>query len=125
VFKDNDNDKFGGQLTTVVEYAPHSAPPSGTSTNNYDCEDDDRSIHPLAGEIPQNGIDENCNGETDEEKKFEDLDQDGFGSTIATEKNGVFNRLDCDDNDAGRHPVRIDVLNGIDDDCDGIVDEPF
>ena len=42
-----------------------------------------------------------------------DYDEDGY-----TEEQG-----DCDDNDDGRYPGAEELENGIDDDCDGLVDE--
>jgi hypothetical protein len=61
---------------------------------------------------------------------YEDTDNDGYGdinSTIVASAapNGyVRNNTDCNDNDAAINPGAIEVLaNGIDDDCDGQVDE--
>jgi hypothetical protein len=42
-----------------------------------------------------------------------DYDEDGY-----TEEQG-----DCDDNDDGRHPDADEIENGIDDDCDDLIDE--
>jgi streptogramin lyase len=74
-----------------------------------ECVDLDASINPGAAEIPYNGIDENCNGMSDDD----DLDQDGYG--IAT---------DCDDNNALIHPGAGEVLyNAIDENCNGMADD--
>ncbi|MCK6530941.1 putative metal-binding motif-containing protein [Myxococcota bacterium] len=44
----------------------------------------------------------------------DDLDGDGFDC-----------RSDCDDGDASRYPAAAEACNGLDDDCDGQVDEGF
>jgi hypothetical protein len=45
----------------------------------------------------------------------DEIDNDGDGFTE--------NQGDCDDNDASVYPGAIEVENGVDDDCDGIIDE--
>ena len=60
---------------------------------------------------------------------YEDFDGDGFGdasSTLSdcTQPSGfVSDDTDCDDNDATVFPGATEVCNGIDDDCDGQIDE--
>lgn len=78
-----------------------------------DCNDADGTIHPLAPEIPYDGIDQDCTGA--------DLcDADGDGA-IATQCGGD----DCADDDAARRPGAIDVPgDAIDQDCDGADAEP-
>lgn len=41
-----------------------------------------------------------------------DIDNDGFDASV-----------DCDDNDPERHPGRVEVCDGIDNNCSGVVDE--
>ncbi len=73
--------------------------------SNEDCDDTDPSINPDAVEIPNNGIDEDCDGED----LIIDLDQDGFNSDE-----------DCDDTDPSINPDAVEIPNnGIDEDCDG------
>jgi hypothetical protein len=73
-----------------------------------DCNDNNSAIHPGATEVC-NGIDDNCNGQTDEGVKatfYRDADNDTFGTpaeTIqaCTEPAGyVSDNSDCDDTDA-------------------------
>ena len=81
-----------------------------------------------------NGVDDDCDGEVDEGfivTYYRDADGDGFGA-LAQAKQGttchvppgyVANSTDCNDNDKDVHPGAIEVCNGKDDDCDGLVDE--
>ncbi len=74
-----------------------------------DCNDLDANINPAATEIPYNGIDENCNGMSDDD----DLDSDGY---IAA--------AECNDNDALINPGATEIpYNGIDENCNGMSDD--
>ena len=65
------------------------------------------------------GIDNDCDGDVDE-----DLDQDGDGSPgpypgcLAE-----FGEIDCDDNDATVFPSNAEICDGIDNNCNGAIDE--
>lgn len=98
-----------------------------------DCNDADPAINPGAAEVC-NGIDENCNGEIDEglalETWYADVDGDGYGDIAisATSCDGapegyVADNTDCDDADSSVNPGAAEVCNGVDDDCDGNIDE--
>jgi hypothetical protein len=80
-------------------------------TEEIDCDDNDPAINPGAAEIPYDGIDQNCNG-TD----LTDVDGDGY--------DGGASGNDCDDNNAAVNPGATEVENGVDDDCDGNIDNP-
>ncbi|MBN2724748.1 MAG: SUMF1/EgtB/PvdO family nonheme iron enzyme [Deltaproteobacteria bacterium] len=89
----------------------------GFSEADGDCDDDNEFIHPAAVEICNDGVDNNCNGETDGEEG----DHDGDGEVRCNIDDTT---ADCDDNNAGRSHLNFEVMgNGIDDDCDEVIDE--
>jgi hypothetical protein len=105
-YPDNDEDSFGRT------WGPRLAcdPPAGYVEDHTDCDDTDPDVHPGAPEIPYDGIDQDCDG-----FDLGDVDGDGhlkfpFGG-------------DCNDMDATVNPDMVEVANGKDDDCDGLVDE--
>ncbi len=125
-YADKDGDGFGAGNPVILELTLGENTPDNYSTNNADCNDNDNTINPLASEIPNNGIDDNCNGLIDaEDIRYIDADGDGYGSIQQSAAEGVFNSLDCDDTNAEIHPYTMEINNGIDDDCDGIIDEGF
>jgi len=125
---DLDGDGYGGNAvsTSVTD------PPAGYVNNNLDCYDAHAAINPGAPEII-NGIDDNCNGQIDETTTlktfYRDADGDQYGNlavttTAAAAPTGyVANSTDCDDTKAAIHPGAQELCNGIDDDCDGQIDE--
>jgi uncharacterized repeat protein (TIGR03803 family) len=62
---------------------------------------------------------------------YRDADSDGFGDVsdslqLCEPQDGyVTNNSDCNDSNAAVHPGAIELCNGIDDDCNGSVDEGF
>jgi hypothetical protein len=78
-----------------------------------DCDDFTDAVSPGATEVCDD-LDNNCDGVVDEDTDCFDDDGDGF-----TEDDG-----DCNDGDVEVGPdAAEDMANGIDDDCDGVVDD--
>ena len=91
--------------------------------SDRDCNDQDPAINPDATEICQpegaERIDENCNGRFDElaECERDDIDGDGAIDCLVSPVAGC----DCNDCDAGIHPMAPEICaNGVDEDCDGL-----
>lgn len=126
-YKDNDSDGFGTSTSSVQACTQ----PLGFVSNNTDCNDNNANTYPGATEVC-NGIDDNCNAQIDEGVKltfFRDADRDGFGNPALT-KNAcsvpsgyVVDNTDCDDSKAFAYPGATELCNGIDDNCNGQIDE--
>jgi len=133
-YPDADSDGYGS--STAVAISSCTNPGSGYVTNNSDCDEGNPGINPNATEICSNGIDDNCNGQTDENcgthTYYADSDGDTFGnpaisisSTSDTPPSGyASNSADCNDSNAAINPNATEVCNnGIDDNCNGQIDE--
>jgi len=108
------------------------------SVGGEDCDDLDAAIHPDATEVCDQ-LDNDCDGRVDLDDDdldpttlvvfYEDSDGDGYGKatvskTACTAPHGfVDNDIDCYDQDDRVHPAAIEVCNGHDDDCNGLVDD--
>jgi hypothetical protein len=126
-YRDADGDGYGN--ATVTTEACEA--PSGYVATAGDCNDNDAAVHPGATEMC-NGIDDDCDGQVDEgvqQTFYQDADGDGYGNAAATSEacqapaGYVSNRSDCDDSNPAVHPGATEVCNGIDDNCDGQIDE--
>ncbi len=131
-YVDVDGDGYGdGALTTEA-----CALPSGYAEQGGDCDDTSFDVSPSAPEFC-NGIDDDCDGTTDEGDARDattwhrDGDADGFGLSgttmdACTQPSGYVaatSAFDCDDADATEFPGADEVCDGDDDDCDGSIDE--
>jgi len=89
-----------------------------------DCDDDDSNRGPNQTEVcDADGFDEDCDSTTFGEI---DADEDGFFDAACFNIDGSGEERggrDCDDGNAAVHPIQSEDCNGIDDDCDGDIDE--
>lgn len=108
-YRDEDGDGYGNP-NYILDFAC-PPPPPGWVDNDLDCDDADPEIHPGAFELC-NGVDDNCDNQTDEGVKntyCNDADGDGYGnpnnSTQAcTPPSGyVLDCTDCNDTDPTVH----------------------
>ena len=131
-FQDKDGDGYGNEAASQCLCGPAG---KYTTTDGGDCNDSSGAIFPGAPELC-NGLDDDCDGSVDEQDAvgctlfYQDGDADGYG------KNGTAKCLcgpvdqhtaklagDCNDADPAALPGAIELCNGKDDDCDGLVDE--
>ncbi|MFK7757698.1 MAG: MopE-related protein [Flavobacteriales bacterium] len=125
---DADNDNFGDANISVMSCFL----PDGYASNPDDCDDTNANINPAATE-QCDGIDNNCNAETDEGYAtavyYLDSDGDGYGNNNASviscfqPDNYVTNGDDCNDVNGNINPGASEVCNGADDDCSGTIDD--
>jgi hypothetical protein len=89
----------------------------GYITAEGDCNDTNPNIFPGRSEICDS-FDNNCNGQIDEGLTF---DNDSDGSTTIGSCAG--SKDDCDDNDPNNFPGNTEINDGLDNNCNGKVDE--
>jgi predicted outer membrane repeat protein len=111
----------------------------GYSVDEGDCDDTSSAVNPGATEIPYNGLDDDC-----KDGDLVDVDGDGHNASSAggddpddtdasiylgspaydddgdgySDEDG-----DCDDGDVSAYPGAVEQYDGVDNDCDGDVDE--
>src|SRR3990172_2422389 len=105
--------------------------PPGYVSDDTDCDDGNAAINPGATEVC-NLVDDNCDGNIDEGVEdiyYQDSDSDTYGNILVntqacTQPAGyVADDTDCNDSNASINPGATEVCNGLDDNCDGQVDE--
>ncbi len=90
---------------------PSCEPIEGLVDQHGDCDDADPAVSPGAVEVWYDGVDQDCDGGSDD-----DADRDSFIPV-------AFGGTDCDDEAEQVSPAQAEQCNGVDDDCDGQVDE--
>ncbi len=128
LYEDNDGDGYGDPALPRTVCTPGS----GLVEDDSDCDDGDAVVYPGAPELCDL-LDNDCDGEVDEELAwvdlYEDADGDGYGNPAVTmvgclpSGGWVMDDSDCDDTRSSVNPSRREVdCNGLDDDCDGVIE---
>ncbi|MBI4979934.1 SUMF1/EgtB/PvdO family nonheme iron enzyme [Candidatus Woesearchaeota archaeon] len=130
-YEDVDGDNFGNLNASTIACSA----PLGYVLDYTDCDDSNAKIKPGADEICDL-LDNNCDGTTDEGfptfSYFKDGDGDGYGLKTDEKKSCkapdgyVTDKNDCDDTNPEVNPAAIEKLvDGIDNNCNGYIDEDF
>ena len=126
-YLDNDGDGYGDQATETLSCTAQT----GYISVGGDCDDEDFDINPGATEACDL-IDNNCNQQIDEGLTttfYQDLDADGFGNAEISQEacvaptGYVTDLTDCNDEEGSIYPTATEICDGVDNDCDGAVDE--
>ena len=129
-YLDQDEDGFGDVAQSQIACSQ----PSGYVSSDTDCDDSNANISPSSAELCD-GIDNDCDESIDESDAidqsvwFVDGDGDGFGSSSQTSIACSLpigfssNSDDCEDGDVHISPDALEVCDGLDNDCDGLVDQ--
>ncbi|HND29147.1 MAG TPA: MopE-related protein, partial [Myxococcota bacterium] len=129
-YADTDGDSYGD----ASDVRPSCTALSGRVADATDCDDRDATVSPGDSERCD-GVDDDCDGFVDEADAvdapdwYRDADSDGYGDATNTAAGCtapagyVAENTDCDDRDAAVSPEADELCNGIDDNCDGSIDE--
>ncbi len=87
---------------------------AGCNPNNItlDCDDTDPTVFPSAPDKCGDGKASNCTPPDTPCSAITDADGDGYAANV-----------DCNDHDPTIHPWAPEICDGVDNDCDGLVDE--
>ena len=127
-YRDLDGDGYGNPLQTIRACNP----PAGHVALGGDCNDANPAFNPGASEVCD-GLDNDCIGGADDGLSFADYfvdaDADGYGlagspavRACAPVAGRAANALDCNDANPAIRPGAGELCDGLDNNCDGVVD---
>jgi hypothetical protein len=124
-YVDADGDTYGTTVTTEA-----CTMPSGYAARSGDCNDACATCNPSRSEVCD-GLDNDCDGAIDDGVLltfYVDADGDSYGTTVTTQActmpSGYAARSgDCNDACATCYPGRSEVCDGLDNDCDALIDD--
>lgn len=127
-YPDSDGDGYGQNTASIWDCVQ----PTGYVNDATDCNDVDATIYPSAGEVCD-GVDEDCDGVIDNNASdaillYADVDNDTYGDpnqdiyACAGSAGVSANSDDCDDTSATINPAMTEICDGLDNDCDGLID---
>ncbi len=129
-YRDVDGDGYGDPDDSLTD----ANQPVGYVSSSNDCDDTNVSVNPGATEVCDS-VDNDCDGTVDEPDAadaptwYRDADGDGFGdlndsATFCNQPSGyVPDATDCNDGNGAINPDAAEVCDGVDNNCDGAVDE--
>jgi len=127
-YYDIDGDGYGSNYIVAFECQA----PVGYVGDNTDCDDTNTAVYPTAIEVCDD-LDNDCNGAIDDNAVdalywYHDSDRDDYGDAsdqiyLCDQTFGyILNSDDCDDDNADIYPGAAEYCNGVDEDCDGNLD---
>jgi len=129
-YVDTDGDGYGNATSSVESCSA----PTGYVLDDTDCDDTRSGVNLGAYEYCSTSYDDDCDGSINETSAvdvttwYADTDSDGYGNAAVsadacTAPTGYVSVSgDCDDSDGSVGPGSAETCNGVDDDCDGYVD---
>ncbi len=129
-YPDGDDDGYPGIATLIACERPNGYKTADDliNTTDIDCDDTNENIKPDATETC-NGIDDNCDGQTDEGLQstfYADSDGDGYGDpavfvmACSAPDGYLADNTDCDDSDAAEFPGQTWYVDGDNDGYSGM-----
>jgi hypothetical protein len=127
-----DNGSTDEGIAAIVQTTPPDADGDG-DPDPTDCNDADATIYTGATEVCD-GVDQDCDGVIDDNAIdattwYADSDSDTYGDPAVSQAacsaplGYVADNTDCDDTTSAAYPGATESCDGIDNDCDSLVDE--